>query len=85
MLIVVGGSINCTNSSCSSNNNNVTTTDTVEIYDLTSLSTTWVNTTNFPHSISGTRGVTLNNTFHVTGRSIYYIIQYFFLFFPLNV
>ena len=44
-------------------------TDTVETYDLTNLAPTWVTTTSFPlTTIIGSRGVTLNNVFYVTGR-----------------
>ena len=57
MLIVVAGE---TSSSAG--------TDTVEIYDLTTPATTWVSATNFPFYISGSRGVTLDNIFYVTGR-----------------
>ena len=39
-------------------------TDTVETYDLTTLSPTWVTTT----PIYGSRGFTLNNIFYVTAR-----------------
>ena len=56
MLIVVAGET--TSSSA---------TDSVEIYDLTSSATAWVTTTHFPFLVSGSRGVTLDNIFYVTG------------------
>ena len=68
MLIVVGGRTNCSDTWCSTYNMTTTPTAAVEVYDLTSPASSWVNTTNFPYLISGTRGVTLNNTFYVTGR-----------------
>ena len=43
-------------------------TDTVEIFDLTTPATTWVTTTSFPLAFAGSRGVTLQNIFYVTGR-----------------
>ena len=42
-------------------------TDSVEIFDLTSPASAWVTTTPFPFLISGSRGVTLDNIFYVTG------------------
>ena len=44
-------------------------TNTVEIYDLTSPGSAWIQTIlPFPFFISGSRGVTLDNIFYVTGR-----------------
>ena len=60
MLIVVAGDTMPTSTS-------TVKTNTVEIYDLTSPGSAWLPTTNFPFLISGSRGVTLDNIFYVTG------------------
>ena len=61
MLIVVAGDT-------ITSSNSVMSTNTVEIYDLSTPGTAWVSTTNFPFFISGSRAVTLDNVFYVTGR-----------------
>ena len=61
MLIVVAGDTMPTW-------NSTEATNTVEIYDLTTPGSTWLSTTNFPIYLSGSRGVTPDNIFYVTGR-----------------
>ena len=61
MLIVVAGETMPTPTS-------TVQTNTVEIYDLTTPGSNWLPTTNFPDYLSGSRGVTLDNIFYVTGR-----------------
>ena len=59
MLIVVGGR----------SDTDTIVTDTVEIYDLSKPATNWIPATNFPVAIHGSRGVTLENIFFVTGNT----------------
>ena len=64
MLIVVAGD---TISSTTSVTPITSSTNTVETFDLSTPGSSWVPTTSFPFYISGSRGVTLDNVFYVTG------------------
>ena len=63
MLIVVAGETMASSTS-------VMSTNSVEVFDLSTPGTAWVSTTNFPFFISGSRAVTLDNVLYVTGRSV---------------